>query len=281
MAARHAGCHGRRALRGFGSPAESMPPCPRIVALPVWALVPSRHGIAAAVVRAPPWCWTTCGTAMPRAGVPAPGLCPLGAGGASRGWERRPRRGSWTGAGSDLPRSQGRWDPGKCLEMVNRLPLYGSARLALLRPRSAGCPTRHPRPARPLLSRRAVPWPWESAVGRALCPVPRAGMCYRTGDPAVERKFHLHCAGTDGSAQPRPLPQFPLPGEFWEPTVLEPAPRVLAFSTSGLHPARQPGGVSCAPFRVPAAPSLGASGGAACSPGCEGQGLSPPGGGGK
>lgn len=54
------------------------------------------------------------------------------------------RAGPWQLGWSRRRPSRGGWEPGKCLEMVNRLPLYGSAALARLRPRSAACPARHP-----------------------------------------------------------------------------------------------------------------------------------------
>lgn len=99
VAAGHAGRHGCRALRGFGSPTGSTPPCPGSMAPLARAPVPPGHGVAAAAARGhptaargPPLCRTTCGTAMLRAGVPAPSSCPLGTSGASQGRERWPRR---------------------------------------------------------------------------------------------------------------------------------------------------------------------------------------------
>lgn len=96
--------------------------------------------------------------------------------GASRGRERRPpqlRR-----SRRRPPRSQGRWDSGKCLEMVNRLPLYGSGGLA----------RRGPSPG---VLCRAVPGSWESAVGCASRPDSRAGMCNGAGHPTAGTKSHL------------------------------------------------------------------------------------------
>lgn len=191
-----------------------------------------------------------------------------------------PSHGSWAGAGSDLPHSQGCWDPGKRLEMVNRLPLYGSTGLALLRPRLAGCPTRHPRPARPLLSRRAVPCRGPGKAPWAMpCSLSPAQEC--AAGPAIprwgENPTSLMLAPVAWHS-PGPCLSFPMLGSFGVPQCRS-QPGILACaasSTWGLHPARHPGGAVPVPTTglgvPPEAPSLGGSGGAACPNRRENQG---------